>query len=118
MTETAAHTDEVQSHAEGARPHPGPKQYIFIAIVLAIVTGIEVAIFYIPFLEPILVPALLVLSAIKFALVVLWFMHLRFDSRLYRRLFVTGLILALALFAIVLVIFGVFGAEQPRVQMA
>ena len=76
-----------------------------IAVALAIVTLIEVAIYYIDFLRPALVPLLLVFSAIKFALVVLWFMHLRFDSRLFMRLFVTGVILALSIFAVAFFLF-------------
>ena len=82
------------------RPHPGPKEYVKIAVALAIVTLLEVAIYYIDFLRPALVPLLLVFSTIKFALVVLWFMHLRFDSRLFMRLFVTGVVLALSIFAV------------------
>lgn len=114
MSKAEVHTETHEGSHE--RPHPSPKEYILIATVLAIVTGIEVAIFYLPALESILVPALLILSAIKFALVVLWFMHLRFDSPLFRRLFIAGLVLALSLFLIVLLIFGVFGGT-PRVQV-
>ena len=44
----------------------------------------------------------------KFAMVVLWFMHLRFDSRIFRRLFVTGIFLAIGVYLIVLLTFGVF----------
>ena len=60
------------------------------------ITAVEVAIFYIPFLEPVLVPLLLVLSAAKFILVVMFFMHLKFDSKLYRALFVGPLVVAVA----------------------
>jgi cytochrome c oxidase subunit 4 len=69
-----------------------------------------VAIFYIEFIKDsaAFVPTLLLLSAIKFGMVVLWFMHLRFDSRLFGRLFVAGLALALSLFIVVLLTFGVF----------
>jgi cytochrome c oxidase subunit 4 len=87
------------------RPHPGPRDYVKIAAALAIVTLIEVAVYYVDFLRPALVPLLLIFSAIKFALVVLWFMHLRFDSRLFMRLFVAGVVLALSLFAVA---FGLF----------
>ena len=68
--------------------HPGPRQYVGVAVVLAIITAIEVAIYYVTALGDFLVPLLLAFSFIKFALVVLWFMHLKFDSRLFRRLFV------------------------------
>ena len=86
--------------------HPGPRQYVNIAIILAIVTAAEVAIYYMSALEDFLVPLLIVFSAIKFVLVVSWFMHLKFDSRLFSTLFVGGLILVAALFVIVLATLG------------
>ena len=82
--------------------HPTELEYVKVAILLAIITLAEVAIYYVPSLEGLLVPILLVFSTIKFAVVVLWFMHLRFDSRLFRRLFVTGLALAGFVYSIVL----------------
>lgn len=93
--------------------HPGPKQYVGVAVVLAVITAIEVAIYYIDAIRDFLVPFLLAFSFIKFALVVLWFMHLKFDSPLFKRLFVAGLILALAVFAIVLTIFFARGGAAP-----
>jgi cytochrome c oxidase subunit 4 len=89
--------------------HPGPRQYVVVAVVLAVLTGLEVGLFYIDFLpSPAVVASLLILMTLKFALVVLWFMHLRFDSGIYKRLFVAGLVLALSVFIVVLVTFGVF----------
>jgi cytochrome c oxidase subunit 4 len=85
--------------------HPGPRQYVNIAIILAIVTGAEVAIYYISAVEDFLIPLLIVFSAIKFVLVVSWFMHLKFDNRIFRRLFVAGLALAFSVFAVVLMNF-------------
>jgi cytochrome c oxidase subunit IV len=94
---------------EEDRGHPGPRQYVVVAVVLAVLTGMEVALFYLDFLpSPVVVASLLILMTLKFALVVLWFMHLRFDSGIYKRLFVAGLILALTVFIVVLVTFGVF----------
>jgi cytochrome c oxidase subunit IV len=93
--------------------HPGPRQYVVVAVVLAAITAVEVAIFYMEALSFILVPALLALSAIKFSLVVLWFMHLKFDSPLFRRLFITGVILALFVFGVVLTIFFTRGGSSP-----
>jgi cytochrome c oxidase subunit 4 len=80
------------------RPHPGPREYVKIAVALAVVTLLEVAIYYIDFLRPALVPLLLIFSGLKFALVILWFMHLRFDSRLFMRVFLSGVVLAVTLF--------------------
>ena len=85
------------SPAEGGttHAHPTEMQYVKVASVLALITLAEVAVYYVESLEGLLVPILAVMSIVKFALVVLWFMHLRFDSRLFRRLFVTGIALAL-----------------------
>jgi cytochrome c oxidase subunit 4 len=67
--------------------HPSPKEYIRIAIVLAIVTAGEVGVYYADLPRSALIPILFVFAAIKFLLVVLWYMHLRFDSRTYARFF-------------------------------
>ncbi len=89
--------------------HPGPRQYVVVAVVLAVLTAIEVALFYMDFVpQPVVVGSLMALMLLKFALVALWFMHLRFDSRIFRRLFITGIILAISVFVIVLLTFGVF----------
>ncbi len=84
--------------------HPGPIEYVKVAVVLAVATILEVALYYITALSDAVVVTLLILfMVIKFALVVLWFMHLKFDSRLFRRLFVAGIVLALAIYTVVLV---------------
>jgi cytochrome c oxidase subunit 4 len=88
--------------------HPSPKEYLRIALILAVITAFEVAIYYLDLPHNILIPALFFFSVIKFALVVLWFMHLKFDSRTYARFFVMGLAGAVTLFLVVLMIFGVF----------
>ena len=87
--------------------HPSAKEYIRIGVILAVLTALEVATYYVD-VGGALVPTLIGLSVVKFALVVMWFMHLRFDSRLFGRLFVAGLALALSLFIVVLLTFGVF----------
>lgn len=91
--------------AEELAHHPGPRQYVVIAVILAIVTAAEVAIYYIPALEDWLVPFLIVFSVIKFVLVGLYFMHLKFDSLIFRRLFIVGIVLAFIVFTIVLSLF-------------
>ena len=78
--------------------HPGFATYIRIAIILTIITSVEVAIYYIEPLRPLLVPALILMSIAKFALVVGYFMHLKFDPRLLTGLFVFGLAIAFAVF--------------------
>jgi cytochrome c oxidase subunit IV len=90
--------------------HPGPKQYVVVAIVLAVATAFEVGLYYLNLPHPLLATLLLFFAVIKFSLVALWFMHLRFDSLIFRRLFVTGLILAMTVYLIVLTIFGALNA--------
>ena len=80
-----------QHHAEG---HASVATYIKVALILSGVTALEVGVIYIRFLTPIIVPLLLAMSAAKFALVVLFFMHLRYDSRALSGLFVGPLVLA------------------------
>jgi cytochrome c oxidase subunit 4 len=94
-------------HEAGPRehPHPGAKEYVTVAVILAIITGIEVAVYYVDILRPALAPILLVLSAIKFAMVAMFFMHLKFDNRLFSSLFVGGLLLAAALLISLLALF-------------
>ena len=84
-------SDDAAGHESG---HASVGFYWMIGIVLAVVTALEVAVFYIPALSGILVPLLLVLSAGKFILVVMFFMHLKFDSKVFTAVFMAGLILA------------------------
>ena len=67
--------------------HIGWKKYVMIFVILFIITAVEVAIFYIDALAPVLVPALLILSAAKFILVVLYYMHLKMDHAIFSRVF-------------------------------
>jgi cytochrome c oxidase subunit 4 len=87
--------------------HPSPRKYVGIAVILAIVTAIEVAIYYIPALFDYIVPLLLAFAAIKFVFVAMYFMHLKFDSKVFRRFFLIGIFLALTIFGVVLTIFFV-----------
>jgi len=90
--------------------HPSPRKYVGIAVILAIVTAVEVAIYYIPPLLDYIVPLLLAFAVIKFIFVAMYFMHLKFDSKVFRRFFLIGIVLALFIFAIVLTIF--FAAQN------
>ena len=79
--------------------------YVRVALILTVVTAIEVGVIYIRFLTPIIVPLLLTMAAAKFALVVMFFMHLRYDSKALTFLFTGPLVMAtvlgLALLALV-----------------
>ena len=80
---------------KGGHAHVSVGTYVKIAVILTAVTALEFAVIYIRALTPILVPLLLVLSAGKFALVVLFFMHLRYDKPLLTTLFTAPLIIAI-----------------------
>jgi cytochrome c oxidase subunit 4 len=84
------------------RAHPGPPIYVGVAVILAIVTAAEVGLYYTALSGLPLVSLLLGLAFIKFGMVAAYFMHLKFDGRLLRRLFVTGIVLALAVYSIAL----------------
>jgi cytochrome c oxidase subunit 4 len=97
---------EFHAHTgEGSR-HPSALEYIAVGLFLAVVTAIEVALYYIDIDHTLLVVLLVIFSLVKFATVVLWFMHLKFDSRLYRIFFLTGLLGALTVFTIVIAVEG------------
>jgi cytochrome c oxidase subunit 4 len=93
-TPTRDESREADPHHE----HPGEREYIRIAIILAIITGIEVLIYYIEAFEGILVPALVALSTIKFVMVVGYFMHLKFDDKRLAWIFASGMALALSIY--------------------
>ncbi len=99
-------------HGEVAHSeHPSPKAYIRVGLVLAGLTALEVAVSYSHEGARLITGALLVLMFLKFVLVVLWFMHLKFDSRRYSRFFVMGLAGSITLYAVVLMTLGVFGGK-------
>ena len=99
---------ETRPHTGGAA-HPTPRTYIIIAAVLTVITAIEVAIFYWDALKDALVPIFIVLSAVKFALVAMFYMHLKFDERLFSGLFVAGLLLAASVIIALMALFGALG---------
>jgi cytochrome c oxidase subunit 4 len=90
------------------REHPSAKEYIRIGVILATLTALEVASYYLDVSTSILIPTLFVLAFVKFVMVVLWFMHLRFDDRRYARFFVMGLAGAVTLYLVVLLTFRTF----------
>jgi cytochrome c oxidase subunit IV len=93
----------VEGHA-----HPGPRQYVLIAVVLVILTGVEVAVSYLDghVNANVLIFVLASMASIKFFLVAAWYMHMKQDSAVFRRLFVAGLLLATVVYGILLLFFA------------
>lgn len=89
--------------------HASRGTYWLVALVLAIITLLEVAVFYLPFLAGILAPVLIVLSAAKFTLVVMFFMHLKYDKPILTGVFLGGLLVATVIVLALMILFGKFG---------
>ena len=115
MTETATthtdhhgheHDDTVRDTAHD-QAHGGHAlsdwQYVQIALILAAITALEIYASYADWLGKAFIPLLLFMMAIKFISVVLYFMHLKFDSRIFSWLFYAGLILAVGVAGVGLV---------------
>ena len=77
-----------------------------IALVLGVLTALEVMVFYVEALAPVLVPILLLLSGTKFALVVAFYMHRKFDANVLRGLFLGPLFIAVAIIVALIALYG------------
>lgn len=108
MSTTEATEVAEDAHHDGE--HMTDRSYIVIAIVLAIITLVEVATYFWDFGDA-AVPLLLVLMVAKFAIVVAFFMHLKFDNRLFTYLFVSGVLLAAGVYIVLLLAFNFWSGD-------
>ena len=104
-------TNHEQQHTGS---HPTFMQYVLIAVILFAITMVEFVLIWEPAnIEPYLgvskIPLLIGLSAIKFVIVIMFYMHLKFDARLFSGVFLAGMALAVLVGIAVL---GLFGAYQ------
>lgn len=104
-------TDTLRGH-EGHGGHASPGFYWAIGGILTVITAVEVAVFYIPALHSVVVPLLLVLSVTKFSLVVMFFMHLKFDSRVFSGVFLAGMVLASFMTVALIILYKVLPAYR------
>lgn len=84
--------------------HPTPLTYVKVAITLSVITALEFGIFYVEWIGHAIIPILTLLSAAKFLLVAMFYMHLRYDKvgisifgrdvPIFSLMFVAGLIVA------------------------
>lgn len=102
-TDTEAHVE----HVDEEHDHPTDGVYIRIALILAAITAVEVALSYAD-VGPLFVPALVILMTAKFGIVGAYFMHLKFDSTLFTRVFVAGILLAIAVYIAALTSLEIF----------
>ena len=110
-TEVHDHGDHAADHDDHGHAehvdHPD-SYYVKIAAVLAGITAAEVTLSYMHIGKAFL-PILLTLMAIKFVMVVLFFMHLRFDSKWFNMAFWSGLILAILVYLAAITTFKFWG---------
>lgn len=100
--------DEQHPLAAEGHTHPGPRQYVFIGIILVVLTAIEVAVSYLDkqVNSNVLIFLLGCLAAMKFFLVCAWFMHMKQDAPFFRRLFIVGMVGATIVYGVALFTFA------------
>ncbi len=94
------------SGSEVVHSYPEPSTYIKLALFLAVFTLIEVATYYIHANVLLITLVLIFLMTVKFVLVVGYYMHLKFDSRLLTFVFAAGLMVALSIMLVMIALFG------------
>jgi cytochrome c oxidase subunit 4 len=112
MASHAAHSADHHAPAEG-HAHSEGKFHIFvqIAMLLAVITGIEIVLIYLPLSKWLVISSLIVLSTVKFMFVIFYFMHLKWDKLFCTILFFIGLVLAGGTMWALL---ALFGAESSK----
>ena len=101
---------EAHAAAGEVHEHPNWSTYKWVALILTVITIVEVWVYYIPAFvaSRLFVPALLTMSAVKFVIVVLFYMHLKYDHKLFRALFIGPLIIAMSTLVALLFLFSKF----------
>ena len=111
------HSDTAHlAHPDHVHEHPTWKQYKWVALILTVITIFEVWAYYVPSLvaSKWFVPMLLVMSATKFAIVVMFYMHLKYDHKLFRALFTGPLFIAACTLIALMFLFGHLVAKLNR----
>jgi len=101
----------VDTHDDHDDHHPGDLFYLKIAAILAVFTALEVGTYFIEDSAPhwFMYLSLTVLMIIKFAMVAAYFMHLKYDTKWFSYVFVSGIVLAIGVYAIFFFSFDLFG---------
>ena len=107
MTDTLETPATNEEHGAGAHHGPSDRQFVTIFFILAAITAVEVIVSYID-VGAFFLPVLLGLMVVKFFTVVLYFMHIKFDNKLFGLLFYVGLVLAVVVYAAALSTFQFF----------
>jgi cytochrome c oxidase subunit IV len=108
FTDAADLSGEPSDHDLPQYSHREDLVYLKVFVVLVVLTAMEVYASYAHWLGSLFLPVMLILMAIKFVLVVSFFMHLKWDSKLFGRLFWAGALLAVAVYVGALATFQFF----------
>lgn len=106
-----ATAERADTHAAAGHGHPSDRKYIEIALILAALTAAETATYFVDVFEEnstLLLLFLMPIMTLKFAMVAWYFMHLKQDSRVFSRLFAAGIVMAVAIYIVVLLAFDEF----------
>ena len=104
-----AHEVHPDHGTHDGKEHWTDLQYIKLAFALAVITALEVALSYTKDdFGKLFLPLLLIMMVVKFFAVVFYFMHLKFDNRLFGMLFYTGFFLAIFVYCVALFTFHFF----------
>jgi cytochrome c oxidase subunit 4 len=115
--ESAEHTEskgrEFEPHHQThEHEHPSDRKYVIIALILGVITAAEVMTY---FWEDASTTALILIlfpmMIAKFAIVCGYFMHLKFDNPIFRRIFIAGLVLAVVVYLVALSAFEFFSDD-------
>jgi cytochrome c oxidase subunit 4 len=110
-TESLEHPADAHDAGAHTSEHPSDGLYVRVALILAALTALEVATYFLDF-GPLFLPVLITLMTIKFLTVVAYFMHLKFDAPILRKAFYAGLITALFVYLIALSTFHFWGGAS------
>ncbi|MEO0795205.1 MAG: cytochrome C oxidase subunit IV family protein [Verrucomicrobiota bacterium] len=86
-----------------------------LAMFLAVLTGIEIVIIFLPWATWLVMGGLIVLSVIKFFAVILWFMHLIYDKILLFWLFMTGMVIATGTMIALMLLFSYEDVDEEAI---
>ncbi len=105
-TSGTGHGGQAADHGAG-HGHGSVALYVWIGVILAVLTFVEVAVYFMEAFEAVEVPLLIILSTAKLILVVMFFMHLKMDHRSLTWLFLSGAVLAVFMVTALIILYHV-----------
>src|ERR1019366_1570868 len=89
-------SDDTQIEKE--QQHISNTVYLIVGGFLIVLTAMEITVAYVHALRPVMVPILVILAIAKFALIAMFFMHLRYEKWVLNTMFVFPLTIAIGVF--------------------